>query len=61
MIERSMYLGGFDWAKMHSPPIDVRNYVKEILFNIIDIQAEVSYLYLEQIVQANIIVKKNLF
>lgn len=41
MIERSMYLGQYDWGKVDWPPTDVRTYVKEILINIAHVHAEV--------------------
>ncbi|KAK4306275.1 hypothetical protein Pmani_021897 [Petrolisthes manimaculis] len=41
MIERSMYLGQYDWGKVEHPPTDVRTYVKEILVNITHVHAEV--------------------
>ncbi|KAK8724030.1 hypothetical protein OTU49_011406 [Cherax quadricarinatus] len=41
MIERSMYLGHYDWEKVDHPPTDVRTYVKEILINITHVHAEV--------------------
>ncbi|XP_042861226.1 exocyst complex component 2-like [Penaeus japonicus] len=41
MIERSMYLGQYDWGKVEHPPTDVRTYVKEILINITHVHAEV--------------------
>ncbi|KAG7167080.1 Exocyst complex component 2-like 1 [Homarus americanus] len=41
MIERSMYLGQYDWGKVDHPPTDVRTYVKEILLNITHVHAEV--------------------
>lgn len=41
MIERSMYLGHYDWGKVDHPPTDVRTYVKEILINITHVHAEV--------------------
>lgn len=41
MIERSMYLGHYDWGKVDHPPSDVRTYVKEILINITHVHAEV--------------------
>ena len=41
MIERAMYLGQHDWARVRHPPTDVKTYVKEILLNIAQVQAEV--------------------
>lgn len=41
MIERSMYLGMYDWGKVVRPPSEVRTYVKEILINITHVHAEV--------------------
>lgn len=41
IIERSMYLGQYDWGKVEHPPTDVRTYVKEILINIAHVHAEV--------------------
>ncbi|XP_076044833.1 exocyst complex component secretory 5 [Oratosquilla oratoria] len=41
MIERSMYLGHYDWGKIQHQPTDVRTYVKEILINITYVHAEV--------------------
>ena len=41
MIERSMYLGQWDWGRVEQPPADVRTYVKEILLNITHVHAEV--------------------
>ena len=46
MIERSMYLGQYDWGKVERPPTDVRTYVKEIFINIAHVHAEVSKLSL---------------
>ena len=45
MIERSMYLGHYDWGKVHLQPTEVRTYVKEILINITQVHAEVSYYF----------------
>ncbi|XP_063890130.1 LOW QUALITY PROTEIN: exocyst complex component 2-like [Scylla paramamosain] len=41
MIERSMYLGMYDWGKVDWEPSEVRTYVKEILINITYVHAEV--------------------
>ncbi|KAG0730531.1 Exocyst complex component 2 [Chionoecetes opilio] len=41
MIERSMYLGLYDWGKVDRAPSEVRTYVKEILINITHVHAEV--------------------
>lgn len=41
MIERSMYLGQYDWGKVDREPSEVRTYVKEILINITHVHAEV--------------------
>lgn len=44
MIERSMYLGMYDWGKVEREPTEVRTYVKEILINITHVHAEVRAL-----------------
>ncbi|KAB7496858.1 Exocyst complex component 2 [Armadillidium nasatum] len=41
MIERSMYLGQYDWGKVRHTPTEVRSYVKEILLNVSQVHAEV--------------------
>ena len=41
MVEPSMYIGKFDWARCPKP-LDARDYVKEILHNIISVHSEVS-------------------
>ena len=40
-VEPSMYVGKFDWARCPKPT-DARDYVKEILHNVIGVQAEVQ-------------------
>ena len=41
IIEPSMYVGKFDWARCPKPE-DARDYVKEIIFNVISVHAEVD-------------------
>ena len=41
VIEPSMYVGKFDWARCPKPT-DARDYVKEILHNIISVHSEVD-------------------
>lgn len=41
IIEPSMYVGKFDWAKCPKP-LDARDYVKEIIHNVISVHAEVD-------------------
>ena len=41
IIEPSMYVGKFDWARAPKP-IDARDYVKEIIHNVISVHAEVD-------------------
>lgn len=41
MIEPSMYVGKFDWARCPKPR-DARDYVKEILHNVISVHSEVD-------------------
>ena len=41
IIEPSMYTGKFDWARCPRP-IDARDYVKEILHNVISVHSEVE-------------------
>ncbi len=41
MIEPSMYVGKFDWARCPKPA-DARDYVKEILHNVISVHCEVD-------------------
>ena len=41
IIEPSMYVGKFDWARCPKP-IDARDYVKEIIHNVISVHAEVD-------------------
>jgi len=41
IIEPSMYTGKFDWARCPKP-IDARDYVKEILHNVISVHSEVE-------------------
>lgn len=40
IIEQGMHVGYFDWEHC-SEPMQVRNYVKEVLFNLVLIHAEV--------------------
>ena len=54
MIERSMYLGHYDWAKVSLQPSEVRTYVKEILINITQVHAEVINLFHILIMQRKI-------
>ena len=41
IIEPSMYVGKFDWARCPKP-LDARDYVKEIIHNVISVHAEVD-------------------
>ena len=41
IIEPSMYVGKYDWARCPKPE-DTRDYVKEIIFNVISVHAEVD-------------------
>lgn len=41
IIEPSMYIGKFDWARCPKP-VDARDYVKEILHNVISVHSEVE-------------------
>jgi len=41
IIEPSMYVGKFDWARAPKP-LDARDYVKEIIHNVISVHAEVD-------------------
>ena len=41
IIEPSMYVGKFDWARCPKPA-DARDYVKEIIHNVISVHAEVD-------------------
>ncbi len=41
MVEPSMYVGKFDWARCPKP-IDARDYVKEIIHNVISVHSEVD-------------------
>ncbi len=40
-VEPSMYVGKFDWARCPKP-VDARDYVKEIIHNVIAVHAEVE-------------------
>ena len=41
IIEPSMYVGKFDWARCPKP-LDARDYIKEIIHNVIAVHAEVD-------------------
>jgi len=41
IIEPSMYVGKFDWARCPKP-LDARDYIKEIIHNVISVHAEVD-------------------